>query len=131
MVINIAARVVAAVTLYAAIAGCAGAKMPFGGGAAASDPRCEIDAVKICHETRDKAVTMGVQQADSTMIEQNQPATMWQTVPIEDDRGEPIAQVQCHINTRRKNVIYAQALSGPPLTDTSVEKLRSWGYCKN
>jgi hypothetical protein len=100
-------------------------------GGRSEDPRCVIDAVKICHDTRDKAGTMGVQRADATMIERNQPVTMWQTVPIRDRDGELLAQIQCHVNTRNRTVIYAQALSGPPLTEASVAKLRGWGYCKN
>ena len=53
------------------------------------------------------------------------------TVPIEDGSGEVIANVSCQINFQHQSVVYASASAGPPLTDKSIEFLRSRGLCKD
>ena len=102
MVINIAARFVAALALYAAIAGCAGASFGGLGGGAAEDPRCAIDAPKVCDAARGGPVTIGGQRADRTMVEQLGTRTISGTIPIRDDSGEVIANVACQINAQHQ-----------------------------
>jgi len=131
MVINFAARFVAALALYAAIAGCAGASFGGLGGGAAEDPRCAIDAPKVCDAARGGPVTIGGQRADRTMVEQLGTRTISGTIPIRDDSGEVIANVACQINAQHQTVVYASASGGPPLTDKSIEFLRSRGLCKD
>ncbi|MGH7947838.1 MAG: hypothetical protein ACREQF_01230 [Candidatus Binataceae bacterium] len=64
------------------------------------------------------------------MVEQSGRRTEWFNVPIRDNRGEVIVEVQCHLNTRNMNVIYAGARAGPPLSEDSINYLRSAGLCK-
>jgi hypothetical protein len=113
------------------LASCAGASLGGLGAAAAEDPRCAIDAVKICESARGGPVTIGGQRADRTMVEQLGARTLYSTIPLRDESGEVIANVSCQINAQYQTVVYASASAGPPLTDKSVEFLRARGLCKN
>lgn len=106
--------------------------------AAAYSGGCQVDALKICQQVRDKPIelgpitgyVLGSTRPESPMLEQNVPVTMTVGVPIKGPDGSTIAEVSCFINTRHRSVVYAR-VTRTPQTEREIDYARNVGICSN
>lgn len=104
---------------------------PVSSASAQSSQGCEIDAKRICQESR-KSEVVNAQTGmteDATTREQSagrrtDMITMSYPLP-----SGSLAEIECEINRAHNSVVYAHVLRGPKLTDADVTTLQSSGYC--
>jgi hypothetical protein len=124
---------IAGLIVLATLSGCAsqhGSGSGSNDAVSASSPKCEVDAKRVCQEMRQAPVVDSAtgQTQDQTERQQNSNRTDTRIFSFQVPNGSMI-QVQCEINNQHNTVVYAHAMSGPPLTPTDISALESSGYC--
>ena len=98
---------------------------------AQSSQGCEIDAKRICQESRKSEVVnsqTGITE-DADRREQDAAARTETTTLSFPLPSGALAEVECQTNAAHHSVVYAHVLRGPKLTDADVTTLQSSGYC--
>jgi starvation-inducible outer membrane lipoprotein len=96
-----------------------------------SSPECEIDAKRICQESRKGDVvnsSTGITE-DATRREQNAGVRTETTTLSFPLPSGSLAEIECETNIAHHSVVYAHVLRGPKLTDADLTMLQSSGYC--
>jgi len=92
---------------------------------------CDFDSVKVCTQALSHPIdfSTGIDTSNQSYLEQNEPMTAWEQVPIKAPGGSEV-DVQCEINTHNRIVVYAFAKPSGTITDNDRAWLRQVGYCR-
>ncbi len=91
---------------------------------------CDFDSVKVCTQALSHPIdfSTGIDTSNQSYLEQNEPMTAWEQVPVKAPGGSEI-DVQCEINTQNRIVVYAFPKPSGAISESDRAWLRQVGYC--
>jgi hypothetical protein len=91
---------------------------------------CHFDAMKVCQQalTQPVSTSSGITTSNQIYISQNSAATTWLMAPVKAPGGSEV-DVQCQVNYRKKQVIYAYPTPSGTVSDSDRQWLIQTGLC--